>query len=81
MTKLETDLDRDFETASERVPQVGGREAQATNIDQPAPKAVASGSPLVVDNFPEFIPVSARELAAIEMFLGGLIDALVKPQR
>ena len=81
MTKLETDLDRDFETACERVPQVGGREAQAANIDQPAPEAAASGTLRVIDNFPEFIPVSSKELAAIEMFMGGLIDALVKPPR
>ena len=74
MTKLETDLDRDFETACDRVPQ-------AANIDQPAPEAAASGTPRVTDNFPEFIPVSAKELAAVEMFLGGLIDALVKPMR
>ena len=81
MTKLETDLDRDFETACERVPQVGGREAQAANIDQPAPEVAASVTPRVIDNLPEFIPVSPKELAAIEMFMGGLIDALVKPQR
>ena len=81
MTKLETDLDRDFETACERVPQVGGREAQAANIDQPAPEAAASGVLRVIDNLPEFIPVAPKELAAIEMFLGGLIDALVKPPR
>ena len=81
MTKLETDLDRDFETACERVPHVGGRKAQAANIDQPAPEAAASGTPRVTDNFPEFVPVSAKELAAVEMFLGGLIDALVKPMR
>ena len=81
MTKLETDLDRDFETACERVPQVGGREAQAANIDQPAPEAAASQTLRVIDNLPEFIPVSPKELAAIEMFLGGLIDALVKPLR
>ena len=81
MTKLETDLDRDFETACERVPQVGGREAQAANIDQPAPEAAASGVLRVIDNLPEFIPVAPKELAAIEMFLGGLIDTLVKPLR
>ena len=81
MTKLETDLDRDFETACERVPQVGKREAQAANIDQPAPEAAASQTLRVIDNLPEFIPVSPKELAAIEMFMGGLIDALVKPLR
>ena len=81
MTKLETNLSRDFETACERVPQVGGREAQAANIDQPAPEAAASGTHRVIDDFPEFIPVSPKELAAIEMFVGGLIDALVKPLR
>ena len=81
MTKLETDLDRDFESGCERVPHVGGRKAQAANIDQPRPEATASGTPRVIDNFPEFIPVSTKELAAIEMFLGGLIDALVKPLR
>ena len=79
MTKLETDLDSDFETACERVPHVGGRKAQAANIDQPAPEVAAFGTHRVIDNLPEFIPVSAKELAAIELFLGGLIDALVKP--
>ena len=54
MTKLETDLDRDFESGCERVPQVGGREAQAANIDQPAPEAAASQTLRVIDNLAEF---------------------------
>ena len=31
----------------------------------------------VVDDLPDTIPVNAKELAAIEMFLGTVIDALM----
>lgn len=31
----------------------------------------------VVDDLPDTIPVNAKELAAIEMFLGAAIDALI----
>ena len=31
----------------------------------------------VVDNLPEIIPVNAKELAAIEMFLGTIINVLI----
>lgn len=34
-------------------------------------------TPRVVDNLPDSIPILARELSAIEMYLGDLIDSFV----
>ena len=55
----------------------GGRELISDAVtDDPI-----SGVIRVVDDLSDFIPITAKELAAIEMFLGGMIDALVKSHR
>jgi hypothetical protein len=42
------------------------------------PKAgAATDDPIVLDNLPEVIPVTRRELEVIETFLGSLIDGLL----
>ncbi len=37
----------------------------------------ATGVSVPFDDLPDTIPVNAKELAAIEMFLGAVIDALI----
>ena len=49
----------------------------ARPVDLPAAKPDKS-SPQVIDNLPQSIPVLERELDVIEMYLGALIDKMLR---
>ena len=55
---------------------VGGSRKQGR--PQVTPRGTHPSCPQVVDNFPEVVPVTRRELDVIETYLGGLLDDMLK---
>jgi hypothetical protein len=52
-------------------------EAIPVKAKRDAKAGAATDDPIVLDNLPEVIPVTRRELEVIETFLGNLIDGLL----
>ena len=53
----------------------GAQRRRKTESAQPIrPGAISVTGPAVVDDFPEVIPVTRRELDVIETYLGALLD-------
>lgn len=59
-----------------RLPSAGGLRMQADL--QPGLRGGARHCPEVVDDYPEIVPVTQRELDVIESYLGPLLDELLK---
>jgi len=52
-------------------------DAIPVNENRASKAGTATDDPIVLDNLPELIPITRRELEIIETFLGSLIDGLL----
>ncbi|MEY9387562.1 hypothetical protein ABIF93_005819 [Bradyrhizobium japonicum] len=62
---------------SQKAPLAPPRVTSVKDPERPTPAGAKSDDPIVLDDLPELIPITVRELDTIQIYLGDLIDHLI----